>query len=67
MNVCCTGTALLVVKAPNEELSEEDVISFSKEKLASYKAVKEVVFVDELPRNAVGKILKNRLKELVVN
>ncbi|WP_408020127.1 AMP-binding enzyme [Sporosarcina cascadiensis] len=56
-----------VVQAPNEELSEEEVISFSKGKLASYKAVKEVVFVDGLPRNAVGKILKNRLKEMAVN
>lgn len=53
-----------VVKDPNAELSEEDLLNFSKEKLAAYKTIKEVVFVDELPRNAVGKILKNQLKEL---
>ncbi|MBY0223158.1 class I adenylate-forming enzyme family protein [Sporosarcina aquimarina] len=54
-----------IVKAKDVEVSVEDIIEFSKEKLASYKAVKEVVFVDQLPRNAVGKILKQRLKEMV--
>ncbi|MEK4023345.1 class I adenylate-forming enzyme family protein [Sporosarcina sp. FSL W7-1283] len=54
-----------IVKAKDVKVSVEDIIEFSKEKLASYKAVKEVVFVDQLPRNAVGKILKQRLKEMV--
>lgn len=52
-----------IFKAADASLSEEDVIAFCKEKLASYKTVKKVSFVDQLPRNAVGKILKNRLKE----
>lgn len=52
-----------IVKAADASLSEDEVIAFSKEKLASYKAVKKVTFIDQLPRNAVGKILKNRLKE----
>lgn len=56
-----------IVKAPEAALSEEEVIIFCKEKLASYKAVKEVIFVDHLPRNAVGKILKSTLKEEAVS
>lgn len=52
-----------IVLAPEQELTEEEVIAFCKEKLASYKAVKEVEFIAELPRNAVGKILKTHLKE----
>lgn len=55
-----------IVKAPEAEVTEEEVIHFCKEKLASYKAVKEVVFVDQLPRNAVGKILKSTLKDVSV-
>lgn len=54
-----------IVKAADTSLTEEDAIAITKEKLASYKAVKEVIFVDQLPRNAVGKILKHRLKEIV--
>lgn len=52
-----------IVKAADASLSEEEVIAFCKEKLASYKAIKEVSFIDQLPRNAVGKILKSKLKE----
>lgn len=40
-------------------------MAFCKENLASYKAVKEVEFVEQLPRNAVGKLLKHQLKQVV--
>lgn len=53
-----------VVKKADAELDEADVIAFSKQHLASYKAIKEVIFVDELPRNAVGKVLKTKLEEI---
>lgn len=52
-----------IVRAPGSKLSEQDIISFCKENLASYKAVKEVIFIKQLPRNAVGKLLKHKLKE----
>ena len=52
-----------VVVSQGAYLSEEDVISFCKEHLAAYKAVKEVIFIEQLPRNAVGKVLKNTLKD----
>ncbi|MEK4700141.1 AMP-binding protein [Solibacillus sp. FSL R7-0668] len=53
-----------IVKKAESEVSGEDIVAHCKSKLASYKAVKDVVFVDTLPRNAVGKILKMQLKDL---
>lgn len=51
-----------VVLKEGQIVTEADIITFCKEKLASYKCVKEVAFLDQLPRNAVGKILKTHLK-----
>ena len=44
-------------------LTAEKVTSFCREDLASYKKPRQVVFVDELPRNALGKVLKHRVRE----
>ncbi len=44
-------------------LSEDDVKEYVKENLANYKVPREVSFVDELPRNATGKVLKRELAE----
>jgi fatty-acyl-CoA synthase len=44
-------------------LSEDDVKTYVKENLANYKVPRDVVFVDELPRNATGKVLKRQLAE----
>jgi malonyl-CoA/methylmalonyl-CoA synthetase len=44
-------------------LTAEKVMSFCREDLASYKKPREVVFVEELPRNALGKVLKHRVRE----
>jgi acyl-CoA synthetase (AMP-forming)/AMP-acid ligase II/uncharacterized membrane protein len=43
--------------------SEEDIKSKVKTDLARYKVPREVEFIDELPRNATGKVLKKELKE----
>ena len=40
-----------------------EVIEFCRERLAGYKCPRTVDFVDALPRNASGKILKNQLRE----
>lgn len=54
----------IVVRAPGDtSLSEPDVIAFARSRLAGYKAPTSVVFVDELPRNPSGKILKRVLRE----
>jgi fatty-acyl-CoA synthase len=47
-----------------ERVSPEDVQAFVKENLARYKVPREVVFLDELPRNPTGKILKRELAML---
>jgi acyl-CoA synthetase (AMP-forming)/AMP-acid ligase II len=50
-----------VVPRSERHLSEEDVKSYIKHNLARYKVPREVVFLDELPRNATGKVLKREL------
>src|SRR4051812_21131612 len=44
-------------------LTEDDVKKYVKEHLARYKVPREVEFLDELPRNATGKVLKRELQE----
>jgi fatty-acyl-CoA synthase len=50
-----------VVAAPGTNLSGEDVKSYVKANLARFKVPREVVFMDELPRNPSGKVLKREL------
>jgi fatty-acyl-CoA synthase len=52
-----------VVKRPGASLSEEAVKEYVKDNLARYKVPREVVFLDELPRNPTGKVLKRQLAE----
>ena len=52
-----------VVRRDESGPDEESVIAFSRERLANFKAPREVVFVDALPRNLSGKVLKNELRE----
>lgn len=52
-----------VVPKEGETLTEEDIIEFCKEKLAAYKTPKKVEFRSELPKSAVGKILRKVLRE----
>jgi fatty-acyl-CoA synthase len=52
-----------VVTRGGANLSEDEVKGYVKENLARYKVPKEVAFLDELPRNATGKVLKRELEE----
>jgi long-chain acyl-CoA synthetase len=45
-------------------LTADEVIQFSREKLAAYKAPKMVEFIDALPKSAVGKILRKEVKDM---
>jgi fatty-acyl-CoA synthase len=54
----------VVVAAPGSEVSEADLIEYCRERLAGYKKPSAVVFVDILPRNAAGKVLKRELRDL---
>jgi fatty-acyl-CoA synthase len=51
-----------VVPAPGAQLSEDDVRDYVRDNLARFKVPRDVVFVDVLPRNATGKILKRELR-----
>ena len=53
----------LVVKIPDSPLSEDEVIAWTKQKLAGYKCPKKVEFRDELARTATGKLQKFKLRE----
>jgi acyl-CoA synthetase (AMP-forming)/AMP-acid ligase II len=52
-----------VVLEKGKKAGEGDLKSHVKKNLAGYKVPREVVFLDELPRNATGKVLKRELKE----
>lgn len=61
-----TGEAVLlyVVKKPGSALTEDQLLSFSREHLAGYKVPKQVRFISELPKSNVGKILRRELQKL---
>ena len=52
-----------VVLNDGAELSESELIAFTKSKLAAYKYPREIEFVDSLPMSATGKILKKELRK----
>jgi long-chain acyl-CoA synthetase len=53
----------VVVRAKDSEVTEQDLITFTREHLAGYKLPKSVDFAAELPRNPSGKLLKRELRE----
>jgi fatty-acyl-CoA synthase len=55
-----------VVLRPGASLSEDEVKQFVRDSLARYKSPREVVFLDSLPRNPTGKILKRELADYPV-
>ena len=70
LEACCIGIpdayrgetvkAFIVLK-PGEMLSADEVTAFCREQLAAYKIPKQIEFLDELPKSAVGKILRREL------
>ena len=58
------GQVVAVVQArPDSSVSQDELIAFCRERLASYKKPRHVVFTGELPKNASGKILKRELRD----
>ena len=55
----------LVIQVRDEK--SEDVINSIKKNLANYKVPKKVIFANELPRNAMGKVQKNLLRRQFTN
>lgn len=54
--------AFIVLKE-GQTLTEEEITSFCSKRLAKYKLPEEVIFIDTLPRNASGKVLKTALRK----
>ena len=52
----------LVVRTPNATVTPADVAAWARERIAGYKIPKSVEFVDALPRNASGKVLRRQLR-----
>jgi fatty-acyl-CoA synthase len=53
----------VVVSKGGRKLTEDDVKGYVKQHLARYKVPRDVEFMDELPRNATGKVLKRELRD----
>lgn len=51
-----------VVRKPGSNITQEQIIAFARERIAGYKVPKSVDFIDVLPRNPSGKILKRELR-----
>ena len=56
------GKAFVVLRSPAEVLGVEDLIDWSRRRMAGFKVPRYVQFLDELPTNATGKVVKDRLR-----
>ncbi len=57
------GVTAVIVREKEANVAEGDVASALEGRLAKFKQPKRIFFVDELPRNAMGKVQKNVLRE----
>ncbi len=55
------GRAFVVLK-PEQRLSADAIIAHCQAQIARYKVPKSVIFIDKLPRNAAGKVVKDELR-----
>jgi acyl-coenzyme A synthetase/AMP-(fatty) acid ligase len=53
-----------VVPRQGTEAGEGEVIEWARDRMANYKAPRRVAFVEELPINATGKVVKTELRAL---
>jgi len=53
----------VVVRRPGASLTEAELVSWARDRMAGFKRPRSVDFVDELPRNPTGKLLKRVLRE----
>jgi len=54
-----------IILKPGEAVTAEEIIAFCRQNMANFKVPSQVEFVDELPKNRIGKILKKVLREKV--
>jgi len=53
----------VVSLAPHHTVTEDELINYCKARLASYKKPKSVDFIEEIPKNNYGKVMKRELRE----
>jgi acyl-CoA synthetase (AMP-forming)/AMP-acid ligase II len=53
----------IVVLKPGERATEEEIMEHCRSRLAGFKRPRSVLFVDTLPRSAMGKVLRKKLRE----
>jgi acyl-CoA synthetase (AMP-forming)/AMP-acid ligase II len=53
-----------VVRRQGSEIDEQNVIDYIRKHVANFKAPRSVVFLDVLPRNPGGKVLKTELRKM---
>jgi long-chain acyl-CoA synthetase len=58
------SVAAAIIRTPGSALTAEDVIAFARQNMASFKKPTSIRFLDELPRNASQKVLKDALRDL---
>jgi fatty-acyl-CoA synthase len=54
---------LVVVRKPDSAVTREDILAFFESKIAKWWTPDDVVFTDELPHTATGKLLKTKIRE----
>jgi HIP---CoA ligase len=57
------GKAFIVAEAGGPEISSDDLIEWSRQRMAGFKVPRYVEFLDKLPLNATGKVVKDELKK----
>jgi acyl-coenzyme A synthetase/AMP-(fatty) acid ligase len=57
--------AALVVRSAGSQASEQEILTYARRHLAVHQAPASVTFVDRLPRNTVGKLLRAQLRALL--
>jgi len=57
------GVVAVVVRAPQSAVTRETIMEGLSDRLAGFKRPKRIVFADQLPRNAMGKVQKNALRD----
>jgi long-chain acyl-CoA synthetase len=60
--VCGEAVKAFVVLKQGRSISEQELIDYARERMAAYKAPRYVEFIDALPRNPAGKVLKRELR-----
>jgi malonyl-CoA/methylmalonyl-CoA synthetase len=61
------GVTAVVVRQKGATIDEQAVLDGLKDRLARYKQPKRVLFIDDLPRNTMGKVQKNVLRQTYAN